>query len=64
VIEWPPLKQILYKQKNIENGSRKTVLPPLCVKIEPLKNSVKAMKQNAEGFPYLHQKFPWVRDAK
>jgi hypothetical protein len=57
VIEWPRHKQILPGQKNVANDPlvdpQKIVQPPLHIKLRLMKNSVKAMNRNTEGFRYL-----------
>ena len=39
-------------------------LPPLHIKLGLMKNFVKALPKNGEGFKYLSHKFPSVSDAK
>ena len=44
--------------------SDKIYLPPLHIKLGLMKNFVKAMDRNGEGFRYLQKKFPKISDAK
>ena len=38
--------------------------PPLHVKLDFVKNVLKAMDKNGEGFRFLKRKFPELRDAE
>ena len=40
------------------------ILPPLHVKLGIVKNFVKAMDKNVEGFRFLERKFPKLNEAK
>lgn len=42
----------------------KIYLPPLHIKLGLMKNFVKGMDKNGEGFEYIRQKFPKISDAK
>jgi hypothetical protein len=42
----------------------KVYLSQLHIKLELIKNFVKAMDQNSAGFTYLKNKFPRISDAK
>ena len=40
------------------------LLPPLHIKLGPMKNIVKAMVKDGSGFSYLKKKFPRLSEAK
>ncbi len=42
----------------------KILLPPLHIKLGLMKNFVKALEKDGEGFAFLHQKFPQKSEAK
>jgi len=42
----------------------KIYVPPLCIMVGLIKIFVKEMDEDSEGFAYLRQKFPKVREAK
>lgn len=42
----------------------KITLPPLHIKLDLIKNFLKAMDKDGEGFKYLRGKFPQLSDAK
>jgi hypothetical protein len=45
-------------------GKSKIHLPPLHIKLGLIKISVKTMDKESEGFGYLSQNFPKIREAK
>lgn len=67
VKKWPERKEKV-GEKNIANpplvDKNQIILPPLHIKLGLMKNFVKAMDKEGEGFMYLKQKFPHLSDAK
>lgn len=67
VWEWPERTDTI-GQKNIVNTplveKNKILLPPLHIKLGLIKNFVKAMDKEGDGFLYLKQKFPKLSEAK
>jgi len=65
---WPKRTSLTPGEKNVVNRHlvlpEKIVLPPLPIKLGPMKNSVKGMDKTGHGFEYLRNKFPNVSDAK
>ena len=45
-------------------NSNKVLLPPFHIKLGLMKNFVKAMDKDGEGFAYLRSQFPKLSDAK
>ena len=43
---------------------KKVPLPPLHIKLGLMKNLVKALDKDSEGFKYLAKKFPHISEAK
>ena len=68
VREWPIRKSLVPGQKSVSNKplvkTEKILLPPLHIKLGLMKNFVKAMNKDSEGFMYLRGKFPKTSDAK
>ncbi|KAI6661434.1 hypothetical protein LOD99_13306 [Oopsacas minuta] len=71
VKEWPLRHQLTAGTKSVSCQSlvnpEKILLPPLHIKLVLTKNFVKAIvkyNEEGEGFKYLKDKFPKVRDAK
>ena len=68
VKEWPARTENITGQKNISRPAlvdkNKIFLPPLHIKLGLMKNFVKAMDKEAEGFAYLRAKFPSISDSK
>ena len=58
---WPPRKDIAVGRYNVKRAPlidpQKVYLPPLHIKLELMKNFVKAMDQHGKGFQYLFEKF-------
>ncbi|GBL90029.1 hypothetical protein AVEN_178422-1 [Araneus ventricosus] len=52
-VEYPPLAE-----------PHKIIIPPLNIKLDLVKNLVKAMEKNGPAFKYLHEKFPRLSVAK
>ena len=42
----------------------KILLPPLHIKLEVMKNFVKAMNREGSRLAFLHKKFPWISMEK
>jgi hypothetical protein len=65
---WPPAANIVPGNKNVIHkpsvDRRNIILPPLHMKFGLLKNFVKAMDRNGDGFQYLKLKFPILSDAR
>lgn len=65
---WPLRKKLVPGQKNVKHeplvNPAKIFLPPLHIKLGLMKNFVKAMNKEGEGFRYLRQMFPRITDAK
>jgi hypothetical protein len=57
----PGNKNVIYKPLV---DRRNIILPPLHIKLGLMKNFVKAMYRNGDGFQYLKLKFPIRSDAK
>ena len=66
--DWPPRDQLRPGYKNVRYqplvNPRKILLPPLHIKLELMKNFVKAMDPTSDGFQYLQRKFPRISEAK
>lgn len=66
--EWPRRASLLPGQKNVINvalvPSGKVLLPPLHIKLGLMKNFVKAMNKEGEGFKYMKDLFPRLTSAK
>ena len=64
---WPPRHLEPGKQNVISIplvDSHKILLPPLHIKLGLMKNFVRAMDRDGEGFRYLKEKFPQISEAK
>ena len=65
---WPQRASLKPGVKNVNEEplvrSEKILLPPLHIKLGLMKNFVKAMDKDGEGFQYLKSKFPRISDAK
>lgn len=65
---WPTRKSLIPGQKNVKYSPlvkpADILLPPLHIKLGLMKNFVKAMDRNGNGFLYLKEKFPRISDAK
>jgi hypothetical protein len=57
----PGSKNVIYKPLV---DRRNIILPPLHIKLGLMKNFVKAMDRNGDGFQYLKLKFPTLSDSK
>lgn len=66
--QWPSRDTLTPGTKNILQESlvnpKRVLLPPLHIKLGLMKQFVKALPQDAEGFKYLRSKFPALSDAK
>lgn len=66
--QWPQRKEGIPGQKNISHPAlvdeHKIFLPPLHIKLGLIKNFVKSMRADGDGFKYLRQKFPHISEAK
>ena len=64
---WPKRK-LTPGFKNVLNeplvDPSKVLIPPLHIKLGLMKNFVKSMDKEGEGFKHLHEKFPKLSDAK
>lgn len=65
---WPTRVNFIPGEKNISEEpliqKEKIFLPPLHIKLGLMKNFVKAMNKDGEGFLYIKGKFPRISDAK
>ncbi|KAJ4446592.1 hypothetical protein ANN_13289 [Periplaneta americana] len=65
---WPKRESHIPGQKDVSYvplvNPEKILLPPLHIKLGVMKNVVKAMDKQSDGFLYLKSKFPKVSDAK
>jgi len=65
---WPKRASLTPGEKNVVNPPlvlpENIFLPPLRIKLGPMKNFVKGMDKIGRGFEYLRNKFPNVSDAK
>ena len=65
---WPQRKSLETRKKNVQHSplvdSKKTLLPPLHIKLGLMKNFVKALDKTKVGFKYLYEKFPRLSEAK
>lgn len=63
-----PIRDLCPGKKNVQHpilvDRNKIILPPLHIKLGLMKNFVKAMNKEGNGFMYLQQKFPRLSDAK
>lgn len=63
-----PTRKLTVGEKNVTNESlvapKDVILPPLHIKLGLMKQFVKAMDRNGQGFAYLTTKFPRLSDAK
>jgi hypothetical protein len=68
VKDWPARQALIPGQKNVMHQQlvdpKKIYLPPLHIKLGLMKNFVKAMDKESDGFLFLKQKFPRISDAK
>ena len=66
--DWPKRESLTPGKKNVVSqplvASEKIYLPPLHIKLGLMKNFVKAMDRNGEGYNFLTRKFPRISDAK
>lgn len=66
--DWPKRESLTPGLKNIKNPPlvqpNNIFLPPLHIKLGLVKNFVKAMDKNCDGFLYLKEKFPKLSEAK
>lgn len=66
--EWPPRIELSPGTKNVLRRSlvprEKVLLPPLHIKLGMIKQFVKALNKDGEGFKYLRTIFPSLSDAK
>ncbi|EEZ99611.2 hypothetical protein TcasGA2_TC002128 [Tribolium castaneum] len=65
---WPERKGLTVGKENIINAAlvsrEKIILPPLHIKLELMKQYVKALDKNGSGFNYISQKFPGLSKEK
>jgi len=65
---WPKRTSLTPGEKNVVSLPLvlpdKIFLPPLHIKLGPVKNVVKGVDKTGRGFEYLRNKFPNVSDAK
>jgi len=65
---WPSKTTYIPGQKNVKYESLvdllKVILPPLYIKLELIKNFVKAMNRDGPGFKFSKEKFSSLSDAK
>ena len=66
--EWPPRQALETGSHNVQARPlvepNKILLPPLHIKLELMKNFVKAMDREGRGFTFLQLKFPRIRLEK
>jgi len=66
--QWPGRDSITPGTRNVVRESlvdpKGILLPPLHIKLGLMKQFVKALPQNVDGFKYLCSKFPGLSDAK
>jgi hypothetical protein len=67
-ITCPQRRSLLTGRKNVSNiplvNPEDVLLPPLHIKLGLIKNFVKAMDRNGDGFLYLKEKFPKTSEPK
>lgn len=67
-MEWRKRTEFVPGQPNVKAiplvPAEKVLLPPLHIKLGLMKNFVKALPKEGDGFKYLVNKFPAVSDAK
>lgn len=65
---WPKRNEFVPGKANILNAPlvdpKNVILPPLHIKLGLMKNFVKSMDKNGNGFLYLRKAFPRMSDAK
>ena len=68
VKDWPARQQLVPGQKSVSHQSlvdpTKILLPPLHIKLGLMKNFVKGLDREGDGFKYLRTKFPRISEAK
>jgi hypothetical protein len=68
LLEWPKRKNLTPGKKNVTYkplvDPKKVYLPPLHIKLGLMKNFVKVMDHDCQGFLYLQRKFPRISNAK
>lgn len=66
--QWPTRDMLTPGTKNIIQeclvNPKRVILPPLHIKLGLMKQFVKALPHDGDGFKYLHSKFPALSDAK
>jgi len=66
--QWPARDEFVPGKMNVQHiplvNPNNVYLPPLHIKLGLMKNFVKALKKESQGFQYLAQKFPKLSDAK
>jgi hypothetical protein len=66
--QWPKRENLTPGKKNVICkplvDPKKVYLPPLHIKLGLMKNFVKGMDRDGQGFLYLQKKFPRISDAK
>ncbi|GBO32647.1 hypothetical protein AVEN_22212-1 [Araneus ventricosus] len=66
--DWPQRDYFNPGEMNVKHPllaePHKIIIPPLHIKLGPVKNLVKAMDKNGPAFKYLHEKFPRLSVAK
>ncbi|GBN52428.1 hypothetical protein AVEN_218496-1 [Araneus ventricosus] len=66
--DWPKRASLKPGEINVEHPPlaepHKIIIPPLYIKLDPVKNLVKSMDKNGPAFKYLHEKFPRLSVAK
>lgn len=66
--EWPLRQQFIPGKDNVQHQplveKEKIIIPPLHVKLGLMKNFVKAVDREGDGFRYLREKFPKITEGK
>jgi hypothetical protein len=66
--DWPQRKSLKLGEKNVQYPAlakwHRILLPPLHIKLGPMKNFVKAMDRAGSAFKYLAKKFPRLSEVK
>ena len=66
--DWPQRSEFQAGSQHVKFAPlvdpQKVLLPPLHIKLGLMKNFVKAMNKDGDGFKYLRQVFPQLSDAK
>ncbi|GBL75699.1 hypothetical protein AVEN_155006-1 [Araneus ventricosus] len=66
--DWPQIASFKPGEMNVKHPllaePHEIIIPPLHIKLDLVKNFVKAMDKNGPAFKYLHEKFPRLSVAK